>query len=276
MSVDRGGDYGPTATDRQQAAIEEVSDMVDRVPIAGVLFDSADVLMRPTLGIEASAAEAWRRWFPGPRFAEIVAETYPDLRLDGLDAAIGTGMRYLDERHRTPMTTVEEERAMFATFYRIVLEGLGIAEPPRSLAEKLARARTDDDQMEPYPETVEVLRRLRDRGFRLGVLSEAWPSLAEHYRRHNLFDYFDPFVISAHEARLKDDPRLFVTAAERMALPSAAILFVDDWPPHVQTAITAGLRGVVCARDADVPIVPGLPYAADLREVERFALEGAG
>ncbi|MGH2618344.1 MAG: hypothetical protein ACRDJC_24200, partial [Thermomicrobiales bacterium] len=90
---------------------------MDRMLIAGVLFDSADVLMRPTLGIEASAEEAWRRWFPGPRFTEIVADAYPELRLDCLDAAIGAGMRYLDERHRTPMTTVEEERTMFATFY---------------------------------------------------------------------------------------------------------------------------------------------------------------
>ena len=250
--------------------------MAGRTPIAGVLFDSADVLMRPTLGIAASAAEAWRRWFPGPRFTEIVADTYPELRLDGLDDAIGEGMRYLDERHRTPMTTVDEERAMFAAFYRLVLQELGIAAPPRSLTAELARARTDDDQMEPYPETVGVLRRLRARGIRLGVLSEAWPSLVEHYRRHDLLEFFDAFVMSAHEARLKDDPRLFATAAARMSLPAAAILFVDDWPPHVQTAIAAGFRGVVCARDADAPIVPGLEYAADLNEVERFVIEGAG
>jgi putative hydrolase of the HAD superfamily len=247
--------------------------MRDDMPIAGVLFDSADVLMRPTLRIAASAEEAWRRWFPGPRFTEIVAGSYPELRLDGLDAAIGAGMRYLDERHRTPMTTVAEERTMFAAFYCLVLQELGIVEPPRSLTEKLARARTDEDQMEPYPETVEVLIRLRDRGLRLGVLSEAWPSLTEHYKRHKLLEFFDAFVISAQEARLKDDPRLFATAAERMALPSGAILFVDDWPPHVQTAIASGFRGIVLARDDDVPIVPDLQYAADLRDVERMVVE---
>jgi putative hydrolase of the HAD superfamily len=241
--------------------------------IAGVLFDSADVLMRPTLGIETSADQAWRRWFPGPRFAEIVQAAYPELRLDGLNAAIDAGMRYLDERHRTPMANVAEERMMFATFYGLVLEALGIPTPPPSLTAELARARVDEDQMEPFPETVGVLQRLRDRGFRLGILSEAWPSLVEHYRRHHLLEFFDAFVISAQEARLKDDPLLFATAAERMALPSASIVFVDDWLPNVQTALSAGFRGIVLARDDDVPTVPDLQYAGDLHEVERIILE---
>jgi putative hydrolase of the HAD superfamily len=241
--------------------------------IAGVLFDSADVLMRPSLGIEASADQAWRRWFPGPRFAEIVLATYPELRFDGLDTAIDAGMRYLDERHQASMTTIDEERMMFATFYGLVLEALGIASPSPSLTAELARARVDEDQMEPFPETVEVLQRLRDRGIRLGVLSEAWPSLVEHYRRHHLLEFFDAFVISAQEARLKDDPLLFATAAERMALPSASVVFVDDWLPNVQTALSAGFRGIVLARDDDVPTVPDLQYAGDLHEVERTILE---
>ncbi len=90
--------------------------MADRTLIAGVLFDSADVLMRPTMGIEASAEQAWRRWFPGPRFTDLVLNAYPEVRLDNLDMAVDAVMRYLDERHRTPMGTVDEERVMFATF----------------------------------------------------------------------------------------------------------------------------------------------------------------
>ncbi len=250
--------------------------MNDQRLIAGVLFDSADVLMRPTLGIDAGEDEAWRRWFPGPRFFEIVGNAYPELRLNSLNAAVDDGMRYLDECHRTPMKTVEEERAMFATFYRMVLQALGVADPPRPLTEKLAWARVHDDQMSPYPEAVGVLERLRQRGLRLGILSEAWPSLVEHYQRHQLLEFFAAFVISAQEARLKDDPELFATAAARMALPAAAILFVDDWPLAVQTAITAGFRGVVLARGPDTSRIPELSYISDLREVERIVTQRAG
>jgi FMN phosphatase YigB (HAD superfamily) len=243
-----------------------------RPGLAGVVFDSGDVLVRPTSPGQDPAGGGWRRWFGGPRFAAAVDAHLPGLRLDDADRAFEAGMRYLDDRHRRPLHTVEEEREGFTDFYRIVLENLGVGDPPPALLRELVEGGDDEVPMEPFPEVPGVLRRLRGRGLRLGVLTENWPSVETAYRRLGLRPLFHAFVISAQEARLKDDPELFAIAAARMGLPAEAMLFVDDWPPHVQTAIKAGFQGAVLDRDAGAPVVAGLTYLTDLEEVERLVL----
>lgn len=238
--------------------------------LRGVLFDSGDVLMRPTAPNDAPATEAWRRWFGGPRFVATIHAYLPGLRLDNADRAFDAGMAYLDERHRQPLRTVAEERERFTVFYRIVLEALGVQDPPPALLQELVGGGDGEVAMEPFPEVVGVLERLRDRGLRLGVLTENWPSVETAYQRLGLRPLFHAFVISAQEARLKDDPELFAIAAGRMELPARAMLFVDDWPPHVQTALAVGFQGAVLDRNADAPAIPGLTYLTDLRDVERL------
>jgi HAD superfamily hydrolase (TIGR01509 family) len=240
--------------------------------LRGVVFDSGDVLVRPTSPNDAPAAEAWRRWFGGPHFVATVHAYLPGLRLDDADRAFTAGMGYLNERHRQPLRTVAEERERFGVFYRIVLEALGVQDPPPALLRELVHGEDDEVAIEPFPEVAGVLRRLRDRGLRLGVLTENWPSVEVAYQRLGLRPLLDAFVISAQEARLKDDPELFAIAAARMGLPAGAMLFVDDWPPHVQTALTAGFQGAVLDRNAEAPAVPGLTYLSDLHDVERVVI----
>jgi HAD superfamily hydrolase (TIGR01509 family) len=246
-----------------------------RSRLRGVLFDSGDVLMRPTSPNDAPATEAWRRWFGGPRFVATIHAYRPGLRLDDADQAFAAGMRYLNERHRQPLRTVAEERERFGVFYRIVLETLGIQDPPPALLQELVEGEDDEVAMEPFPEVVGVLHHLRDRGLRLGVLTENWPSVETAYQRLGLRSLFDAFVISAQEARLKDDPELFVIAVGRMGLPAEAMLFVDDWPPHVQTALAVGFQGAVLDRNADAPAIAGLTYLTDLGDVERLVTAAA-
>jgi FMN phosphatase YigB (HAD superfamily) len=57
-----------------------------------------------------------------------------------------------------------------------------------------------------------------------------------------------------------------------MDLPAEAVLFVDDWPPHVQTALAAGLQGAVLGHNAEAPAIPGLTYLTDLHDVERLVI----
>jgi hypothetical protein len=38
-----------------------------------------------------------------------------------------------------------------------------------------------------------------------------------------------------------------------MELPAGAMLFVDDWPPHVETALAVGFQGAVLDRTPTRP-----------------------
>lgn len=242
-------------------------------PIRAILFDSGEVLMQPLAPVEAPPDQPWRRWFPGPRFESLVLARYPEVRLDGLDDAILLGMEELDRLHLQPIWTLEEETEHFAVFYRIVLDSLGVADD--ELAHELAHVRVHEPSLEPYPDTPDVLDRLHKSGLEMGVLSEAWPSLDLNYSRLGFRDYFRAFVISANHGLLKDDPKLFDVAKEKLDTPAENTLFLDDWAPYVQVAIESGFQGAVVARDSDVPRTEGLTYVANMYEIEGLVLSRA-
>lgn len=242
-------------------------------PIRAILFDSANVLMRPLAPADAPPDQPWRKWFPGPGFESIVRARYPKVCFDGLDDAILLGMEELDRLHAQPIRTLEEEAERFAVFYRIALHSLGIADA--ELACTLARVRVHEQSCEPYADVPEALERLHKSGLEMGVLSEAWPSLELNYRRLGLRDIFRVFIISANHGILKDDTRLFDVAKEQMDTPAENTLFLDDWAPYVQVAIKSGFQGAVVARDADTSRVEGLTYVVNLNEVEELVVNRA-
>ena len=239
-------------------------------PIRAILFDSGEVLMRPIAPADAPPEQPWRKYFPGPNFEAMVQAKYPGIKLDGLDDAILLGMEELDRLHTQPIWTPEEEVGHFDEFYRILLDALGVSDP--GLAHELAHDQVYEPEIQPYPETLEVLERIHGSGLVLGVLSEAWPSLELNYQRIGIRNYFRAFVISANYGILKDDPKLFAVAEEKMDTPAENTLFLDDWAPYVQVAIEAGFQGAVAARDPGLSRIDGLTYLSDLTEVEELLL----
>lgn len=68
------------------------------------------------------------------------------------------------------------------------------------------------------------------------------------YERAGLRRWFDVFLISAREGRLKSDPEVSQIARRAFGIPVEEMLFVDDWPGHVRTAIKLGFQGVLMQR----------------------------
>ena len=242
-------------------------------PIHAILFDSAEVLMRPIAPAAAPPEQPWRKYFPGPNFDAMVRAKYPDTSFDELDEGILLGMEALDRLHTQPIWTLDEEVGHFDEFYRILLDACGVSDA--GLAHELAHNRVYEPDVEPYPDTIEVLVRLHGSGLVLGVLSEAWPSLELNYQRIGIRDYFQAFVISANHGILKDNPSLFAVSEELLGAPAENTLFLDDWAPYVQVAIESGFQGVVVARDPEIHRTRGLTYVADLYEMEELLLSRA-
>ena len=226
--------------------------------IKGVLFDSGDTLVRPLGGA----------WAPGHRFHEILeARGVRDLAWRRMDDALSKAQTYLIDNHS--LTTEDEEREQFQTYYEIVLRELGVEQPDSSLTLELAKASVDELNMEPFPDTHSVVRGLHQAGLRLGILSDTWPSLDRKYRLLGLRDYFDLLVISAQVGLTKPDAKIFMIAIEGMRLPPENILFVDDSPINVRAAIALGLRGVLIARNGE-PADEDIPWIGGLSEIEAF------
>jgi HAD superfamily hydrolase (TIGR01549 family) len=100
-----------------------------------------------------------------------------------------------------------------------------------------------------YPDVVPALRRLRQHGLQLGVISDWGIGLGLILRHHDLIDYFDFAVVSAAVRHSKPDPALFQTALARAnAIPDYAVHVGDAYLLDVLGARAAGITPVLLDR----------------------------
>lgn len=110
--------------------------------------------------------------------------------------------------------------------------------------------------------TVEILRELRARGFRLGVVSNFDSRLHGLLEGFGWRDCFDVVVLSTEAHAAKPDPAIYEEAARRLDVAASAIVHVgDSEKADVEGARAAGfrarlvepgkLREVLCSLDEE-------------------------
>ena len=132
-------------------------------------------------------------------------------------------------------------------------------------------ARREEWEMRLYPEALDVLHVLRDRGCRV-VLCSNWDwDLDAHVRKLGIDDLFDGVVCSAWLGARKPHRRMFEAAVAASAVPPAEALFVgDNVVADVEGALAAGIPAVHVWRGDDhaaPPLPPGARRVRDLREL---------
>lgn len=98
----------------------------------------------------------------------------------------------------------------------------------------------------PIPDTVELLRELRDRGeHRLLALTnwsnETFPVALERY---DFLQWFEGIVVSGDEQTRKPFPDIYQTLLSRYEVDPAQAVFIDDAIKNVQGAENVGIRGI--------------------------------
>jgi putative hydrolase of the HAD superfamily len=98
--------------------------------------------------------------------------------------------------------------------------------------------------MEPDPAMLDGVRAARRAGVRTGLLSNSWGD-ALAYDETLLEELFDAWVISSEVGLRKPDPAIYELAAERLGLPPAQCVFVDDLPGNLKPARALGMATVL-------------------------------
>lgn len=80
----------------------------------------------------------------------------------------------------------------------------------------------------PYPDALAVLRGLRKRGLRVGVVSNIGWDLRPVFREHGLDAYVDTYTLSYEHGVQKPDARLFTIACEALGADPHWTLMVGD------------------------------------------------
>lgn len=94
-------------------------------------------------------------------------------------------------------------------------------------------------------EFVQFLSALRNKR-KLALLSNAWPGARHVFgSEFGLSTLADTMILSYEEGVAKPDRRMYELAAERLQLPHAAVVFIDDYAPNVFAARACGMHGVL-------------------------------
>jgi putative hydrolase of the HAD superfamily len=106
-------------------------------------------------------------------------------------------------------------------------------------------------ELEPNEPMFAYLRGLRDRGLRLGLLTNNVREWEPYWRRMlPVDDVFDVIVDSGFVGMRKPERGIYELTLERLGLPAAECVFLDDLEVNVDAARELGMQGIVY-RDAD-------------------------
>jgi putative hydrolase of the HAD superfamily len=109
-------------------------------------------------------------------------------------------------------------------------------------------ARAVDGWARVFPDSQPTLRLLRQRGYRLGLLSNTWWAAEWHnadLATHGLADLLDEVVYTSDLPHSKPHPAVFLEVAERLGIGPAACVMVGDRPiDDISGGLRAGMRAV--------------------------------
>jgi putative hydrolase of the HAD superfamily len=127
--------------------------------------------------------------------------------------------------------------------FESICADLGIADYRAALALRLERMRT---LLVPRPDAVETLSTLRERGLRLGMISNASSELSVLWQESQFAPLFDATLFSADEQMMKPDRRLYRRMAELLGVEPADCMFVGDGAyRELQGAAAVGMTPVL-------------------------------
>ena len=166
-----------------------------------------------------------------------------------------------------PYKTVEEELEFFRQWYLFVFDDMGITEKRSERADMLVE-KLWYLKKHPYPETVEVLEYFKNKGYKLGVISDSAPSLEMTLLDCGLHKYFTSFTASSLVGAEKPNPIIFNTALMAQGVTAEESLYVDDYRPEAEGAREQGFTSFLLDRQG---IEPEDPFTiGNLRELVNF------
>ena len=118
----------------------------------------------------------------------------------------------------------------------------------------------------PYRDTEPTLRALRERGVRIGIVSNVPVELAPIFEARGLRDYIDAFTQSYEVGAEKPDPAIFLEACRRLGVRPEEALMVGDHAVADGGAVKAGLRFLHLAGEVPAGGVRGLDAAIEVVE----------
>lgn len=150
---------------------------------------------------------------------------------------------------------------------------------PESLGEFTKVLRGESMCTAVFGDVFETLVALRDKGYRLGVVSNAWAFPFSHifesinFHGVTLGSFFEHIVGSYEVGYRKPEPEIFIEAARRFGVSPEECLFVgDNIDADIRGAANVGMIPALIDRPGEfseesIRDIPGAVYLHDLRQL---------
>lgn len=206
--------------------------------IKAVLFDSGRVLNGPVTG----------HWFITPNFWDYVDKAvFESIESSEIQVAFREADKYINTQKL--ITTKEFEFECFIKFYEIFSNHL----PELNLTKDKIKLIANDLVYNPekyvfYDDALKVIPELCKR-YKLGIVSDAWPSLLDVYDKNNVTQYFDSIIISSIIGASKPDSTMYATALKELDVSPDEAVFIDDSLKNCLGAEAVGIQSYWLCRD---------------------------
>lgn len=206
--------------------------------IKAILFDSGKVLNRPSSG----------HWFISPNFFKYVdEEKFNSIEKKRIYYAFKKANEYINEQNI--ILDKASEYKHFIEFYKIFSVNLPELNIGYKKAEMLAKDLVyNTEKYVFYDDAKKVLPKLREK-YKLGIVSDAWPSLWGVYVKAEMDIYFDCVVISSFLGVIKPNAKMYQTALEQLKVSPQEVIFIDDNLENCIGAMKLGINSILLCRN---------------------------
>lgn len=190
-------------------------------PIRAVVFDFGGVLITPITTLIAEVA-AWH---------DVSMDEMLDVLMGPREQSTSDHPWHRAERGELAIAEMQREVAPFAEAAGLTLRG---DEYERLLC----------GEYTVHAAIIDRIVRLRDEGYRLGLLTNSFVEFRVHIESHIDFTLFDAIVDSSVVGHRKPEPAIYELTASMLGVPPSEILYLDDFAANLEGAKQAGWRTI--------------------------------
>lgn len=227
--------------------------------IKAILFDSGNVLNYPKTG----------NWIIPPIFYDIVHESvWTSLDNEQLEDAFSKGFEYLGGNHLVKSEI--EEFELFTEFHNIIFNNYLDLNFSSSIIEEITKDTVyNDEKYIFYDDVFEVIPEL-SKNYKLGLVSDTWPSQERVYRNAGLRKYFSTFVMSAILGVRKPDELMFKTALSELNVKPEEAIFIDDSIKNIQGAQKLGINTLLMVRGENQNNTSNVEHINSISDIYKY------
>jgi HAD superfamily hydrolase (TIGR01549 family) len=152
---------------------------------------------------------------------------------------------------KTPLydMTREERHLIYVRFQEVLLRSLGLNHAVHMAEEIYQRFWKLDRELQLYPDVAPALTELKQRGYKIGLITNVTDDPTEDVERIGLGKWIDEVIASCLVRCDKPNPKIFEIALERLdAVPEEAVHVGDQLLSDAEGATSAGIKGVLLDR----------------------------